>query len=170
LAPDPDRPALDRTEGSTKGTDPAEPLSSEVLAFLDVHRDVVLFCRDKSERPIGYPMRTVACHDSGVTFTTYRKSAKVRNIERDPRVCVVATDRDGTSVRWVSVSGTARVVAPSDAEIEDIFGTAGTGDGAEGRVPGGMGEFVKERLRDGKRILIEVEYLEASAVQAGQLM
>lgn len=160
-----------RTEGPTKDTKSAVPVTSEVLAFLDAHRDVVLFCRDKSGSPIGYPMRTVACHDTGLTFTTYRKSAKVRNIERDPRVCVVATDRDGARVRWISVSGTARVVAPSDAQIETTFSTAGTagGDRAEGRVPGGMGDFVKERLRDGKRILIEVEDLEASGVQAGQL-
>lgn len=140
---------------------------SELLAFLDVCRDVVLFCRDRAGNPIGYPMRTVACGSSGLTFTTYRKTAKVRNIEQDPRVCVFAAERERKAVRWVSVTGTARVVAPSEPEIQRAFG-AGEGDGS-GRVPEGMGELVKQRLRDGKRILLQVEHLRAPGIRSGLL-
>jgi hypothetical protein len=143
----------------------AGSLDAEVVSFLDAFRDVVLFCRDGSERPIGYPMRTTACGESGLTFTTYRKSAKVVNIERDPRVCVFAADQGQGEIRWVSVAGRARIVSPTEEEIDATFGPSA----GDGRVPAGMGDFVKQRLREGKRILLQVEDLEASGVRRGVL-
>ena len=140
-------------------------LDPEALRFLETFRDVVLFCRDTSARPIGYPMRTVACRDSALTFTTYRKSAKMIHFARDPRACVFAADPVPGEVRWVSVTGTARIVTPSDEEIEATFGTSA----GDGRVPAGMGDFVKQRLRDGKRILLQVEDLVTSGVRRGVL-
>jgi hypothetical protein len=142
---------------------PGEPApTGSDLEFLDVVRDVVLFCRDASGRPIGYPMRTVACERTALVFTTYRKSAKVRHMERDPRVCVLASRVDGSSVRWVSMEGVASIVVPSDGEIERAMGGSGPpapGGPAEPRVPAGMGDFVKQRLREGKRVLVRVEHL-----------
>src|ERR1700722_9269275 len=89
----------DRTGGSAMVKDSPEGQDTQGRAFLEDCRDVVLFCRDKSGSPMGYPMRTVRCHDSGLTFTTYRKSAKVPNIERDPGVGVLAADRGGPKAR-----------------------------------------------------------------------
>jgi hypothetical protein len=144
---------------------PPERPDAEVLAFLEQFRDVVLFCRDAAGRPVGYPMRTMAGASPPVTFTTYRKSAKVRHIERDPRVTIFAADHGPGEVRWVSVAGRARIVAPSEERLRGLF----EAPAHEARVPAGMGEFVKQRLRDGKRILIEVDALEASAVYVGRI-
>jgi hypothetical protein len=134
------------------------------LAFFDAVRDVVLFCRDEAGKPIGYPMRTVACEPGALIYTTYRKSAKVRHLERDPRVCVLATRWDGGVLRWQSVEGRARVIVPSHEEIDRVMGTPhrSGGRGTEPRVPDGMGDFVKLRLREGKRVFVCVEDIVAA--------
>jgi hypothetical protein len=138
----------------------------DVIRHLEANRDVVLFCRDALGRPVGYPMRTVAVSPTALTFTTYRKSAKVRNVERDPRVCVFAARRADGHERWVSVGGRARIVAPSEEQIQGLFGDAAEGADANGirRVPAGMNGFVQQRLREGKRVLIEVGALRASGI------
>ena len=138
-------------------------MDDDVVAFLQQQRDVALFCRDSAANPLGYPMRTVACNSSELTFTTYRKSAKVRHVERDPRVCVLASVESRSDVRWVSLVGRARVVAPSEEELESLFGASAS----DGRVPTGMGEFVKQRLREGKRILICVDELRTAGLREG---
>jgi hypothetical protein len=153
------------------GAQPVEGgLPPQVLAFLDKYRDVTLFCRDASGKPLGYPMRTAACRESTLTFTTYRKSAKVRHVEMDPRVCVLATDQGEHEVTWVSVTGRARIVTPSEDQIRDGFGP-GRSEGRlpDGRVPAGMGDFVQQRLREGKRILLQIEDLETPGIRSGLL-
>jgi nitroimidazol reductase NimA-like FMN-containing flavoprotein (pyridoxamine 5'-phosphate oxidase superfamily) len=137
------------------------------MGLLDTNRDVVLFCRDITGRPIGYPMRTSAVAPEALTFTTYRKSAKVRNIERDPRVCVFARTEVDCALRWVSVEGRARIVAPSEEEIQLIFGDSVGDVSVSGRVPTGMNAFVQQRLREGKRILLEVGDLRSSGILEG---
>lgn len=121
--------------------------------FIAAHRDVVLFCRDAGGAPIGYPMRCTSVSGSAVHFTTYRKSAKVRHLERDPAVhllCSVATGED--SVEWVDASGTVTIWSPAGAELDRLL--SGPRDG---RVPAGMLDHVRGRLLDGKRVMLTVE-------------
>lgn len=150
-------------------------LDADTADFLASERGVVLYCRDSAGHPIGYPMQTVACSDQAMTFTTYRKSAKVHHLERDPRVCVLAAHhRADHTVRWASVTGRAHIVAPSETEIEATFAIrqvppSSAPPGATPRVPPGMSEFVKQRLREGKRVLILVDHLETSGLREGAL-
>jgi Pyridoxamine 5'-phosphate oxidase len=137
------------------------------MMLLDSNRDVVLFCRDATGSPVGYPMRTVEVTPATLTFTTYRKSAKVRNIERDGRVCVFAARRADGWERWASIGGRARIVTPSEAQIERLFGDGAQAGPDPGRVPAGMSDFVQQRLRDGKRVLIEVEDLTSAGILEG---
>jgi general stress protein 26 len=149
--------------------EPGQRPDAAVMGLLDTNRDVVLFCRDIAGRPIGYPMRTSAVALEALTFTTYRKSAKVRNIERDPRVCVFARSGVDCALRWVSVEGRARIVTPSEEEIQRIFGDSVVQRdvSVSGRVPTGMNAFVQQRLREGKRILLEVGDLRSSGILEG---
>ena len=153
------------------------PVDGAQIDFLREVRDVVLFCRDATGFPIGYPMRTVAATDAAIVFTTYRKSPKVAHLERDPRVCVLATEWPGSPedpdvaagppLRWLSVSGEARVVAPTDEQIRSVFGGGASRDG-EARVPVGMADHVQDRLRDGKRVLVFVEGLSSAGLRRGR--
>ena len=145
-------------------------LDQTTVEFVARFRDAVLFCRDSAGGARRVPHDDCrACSESVLVFTTYRKSAKVSHLQRDPRVCVLAWDRADPSpgrVQWASVTGRSRLVSPSEAQIRETFGPVGSSDG---RVPGPMSAHVQQRLRDGKRVLIFVEDLSASGVRTGTL-
>jgi hypothetical protein len=153
-------------------------LDQLTVEFANSFRDVVIFCRDGAGVPIGYPMRTVACGESVLLYTTYRKSAKVSHMERDPRVCVLVADTPAPgqrAVRWVSIAGTVRIVTPSEDEIRESFAAGrrgpsieeGESEEGESRVPAGIGALVQERLRGGKRVLLLVEDLQSTGLRSG---
>jgi len=174
---DKSNPARPGRGGGVNAAVPMRPVDGAQIEFLRHLPDVVLFCRDVTGSPIGYPMRTVAVTDAAIVFTTYRKSPKVAHLERDPRACVLATEwprcpadpgvAAGWAVRWLSVSGRARVVTPTGDQIREVFGDGGRPDG-ETRVPAGMADHVQDRLRDGKRVLVYVECLRSVGMQGGQ--
>jgi hypothetical protein len=123
-------------------------------------------------------MRTVACGESVLVYTTYRKSAKVGHMERDPRVCVLVSDTPPAgerAVRWASIAGTVRIVSPTEEEISESFAGGRRGPGieesesqeGESRVPAGIGALVQDRLRGGKRVLLLVEDLRSTGVRRG---
>jgi hypothetical protein len=148
------------------------------VEFANSFRDSVIFCRDGAGVPIGYPMRTVACRESVLVYTTYRKSAKVAHMERDPRVCVLVSETPPAgerAVRWVSIAGTVRIVSPTEDEIRESFAGGrrgpsieeGVSEEGESRVPAGIGTLVQERLRGGKRVLLLVEDLHSTGLRSG---
>src|SRR6266568_1964203 len=99
-----------------------EAVESLATQFLAAHRDVVLFCRDADGSPIGYPMRSVSVSGSAAYFTTYRKSAKVRHLERDPAACLLCfVPTGGGRVEWVEVSGPATLWSPTAAELDGLL-------------------------------------------------
>lgn len=52
-----------------------------------------------------------AVHDGAILFETYGKSQKVVNLQRDPRIAVLAEDgRTYDQLRGVSINGTAEVI------------------------------------------------------------
>jgi hypothetical protein len=164
--------------------DPERSLPGGVADFLASHREMTLFCRRRDGRPVGYPMTVFGHGAREVLFTTYRKSTKVRHLAADPRVCLLSFRPDGEhGVRWVTMSGTAEIWSPGPGDVERLMGgraggdgtgsedtggegpgsegTGGEGPGADGvvgdgRVPSVVTERVKERLLDGKRIIVRV--------------
>jgi hypothetical protein len=133
-----------------------------VVRFLAEHRDMVLFCRDRDGCPVGYPMRSTSVTDSAIYFTTYRKSAKVQHLERDPVVRLLCfVTGDGDRVEWVDAGGTAVLWSPTADELDRLL--SGPRDP---RVPAGMLDHVRTRILEGKRIMIKVE-LDHAAQYAG---
>ncbi len=136
--------------------------SAAAVRFLAEHRDLVLFCRDRDGCPVGYPMRSTAVTDSAVYFTTYRKSAKVRHLERDPVVRLLCfVTRGDDQAEWVDAGGTAALWSPTAAELDRLL--SGPRDS---RVPDGMLDHVRTRILEGKRIMVKVE-LDHAARYAG---
>jgi len=143
-------------------------LPPDVAAQLDGHRDITLFCRDADGHPIGYPMMISSRDGADIVFSTYRKSAKVRHIERDPRVALLSftaapAPDGGELVRWISMTGTAAVWQPTEAELDRVFPPAPRT--ADGRVPDTVGPLVRQRTLEGKRILLRVRLDEPDAVR-----
>jgi PPOX class probable F420-dependent enzyme len=57
--------------------------------------------------------------DGGLAFWTYRRSQKVRNLERDPRIsCLVEDGTDYFELRGVSMTGRAEIVRDPDRVLE----------------------------------------------------
>jgi PPOX class probable F420-dependent enzyme len=62
-------------------------------------------------RPHLVPMWFALDDDGLIVFTTYGESQKVKNLERDPRVTVLAeTGTEYDELRGVSIDGTAEVI------------------------------------------------------------
>jgi general stress protein 26 len=128
-----------------------------LVALLPSRPAVVLFCRDRHGAPIGYPMTVLRADKDGALFTTYRKSKKVEHLQRDARVCVFAQGRDGEAP-WCSLEGVASVWSPSAPQLDQAMGSTG----GDPRVPPGMAEHVKQRIVEGKRVLVEVRWNEGA--------
>jgi nitroimidazol reductase NimA-like FMN-containing flavoprotein (pyridoxamine 5'-phosphate oxidase superfamily) len=129
------------------------PVSEEIEAFLRDNTRTFLMTRRRDGWPTGYPMVGLWA-DGALWFNTYRKSAKVKNIERDPRVCCLVTTNDhGGGAPAVLVHGTAAVV---DSGSPSGAGNRATQSGDLGTVPAQVIGTVQERLASGKRVMVRV--------------
>jgi PPOX class probable F420-dependent enzyme len=91
-----------------------------------------------------------------ITFWTYGKAQKARNIERDPRVsCLVETGDDYGELRGVLIYGKDRLIADPAAVLEigmDVTRRM-TGAGPDGDE--GLRPYIEQTAR--KRVAFEVE-------------
>lgn len=125
-------------------------ITPEAEAFLRSHTRTFLV----TIRPDGAP----ACHpmvgwfrEGALYMTTYRKSAKVRNLEREPRVaCVVTTDDDASVRQSVVLRGRAEVLPPGATMPWAPGDARPAGAGAD------VGQKVAARLAEGKRIVVRI--------------
>jgi hypothetical protein len=133
-------------------------IPDDVAAFLARHTRAYLLTRRRDGAPTIHPM-TGFFADGRVTMTTYRKSAKVRNVERDARAaCLVVNGYGKDDVRAALVRGRgslrqAAMTAPPSSQSEAP------------KVSGSVTARVAERMASGKRIFLDVEPDEASFVQ-----
>ena len=123
-------------------------LSPEAERFLHEHTRTFLLTLRPDGGPTCHPM--VAFYRDGALYmTTYRKSAKVRNLTRDARVaCVVMAPDDAPGMRAVVLRGRAEVV-PAEAM---------RGAASSRRVTGAadIASVVQARLAEGKRVVVRV--------------
>jgi PPOX class probable F420-dependent enzyme len=115
----------------------------DLPSFIQSHRRAFLATR-AAGGPTAHPM-TLIPFEGAIYFNTYRKSAKVRNLERDPRVACAVTSADDHA--WVSVQGRASLVAASELPAGVLGGsTAVMGEEELARV--------RERVASGKRVYV----------------
>ena len=98
-----------------KARDAVRMTDGEVAAFLEGALKVQV----ATIGPHGEPHLTTLFYvlDEGrIVFWTYRRSQKIRNLERDPRVSALVEDGvDYFELRGVSISGRAEIVRDYDA-------------------------------------------------------
>ncbi|WP_310534376.1 PPOX class F420-dependent oxidoreductase [Novosphingobium sp.] len=93
-----------------KSRDAVRMNEAEVSAFLAEAHSLQVATLGKEGAP---HLTTVwfAVHDGVILFETYGKSQKVVNLQRDPRIAVLAEDgRTYDQLRGVSINGTAEVI------------------------------------------------------------
>jgi PPOX class probable F420-dependent enzyme len=126
-------------------------LGPGVETFLESAGRGFLVTRRRDGSPTTHPL-TPLWADGAVHFNTYRKSAKVRNVLRHPRVsCVVTSADDDPAYLAVECRGTAVVL-----DLEDIPTTIlGVDDNGE-VMSGADLERVRQNVASGRRIYLRV--------------
>jgi len=133
-------------------------IPDDVAAFLGRHTRVYLLTRRRDGAPTIHPMSGFFA-DGRVTMSTYRKSTKARNVERDARTaCLVVNGYGKDDVRGVLVRGRgslreATMPVPPSTESEAP------------KVSSSVAGRVAERMASGKRVFLDVEPDEAAFVQ-----
>jgi Pyridoxamine 5'-phosphate oxidase len=137
-------------------------MSDSHRQFLAEHTQVYLVVRRPDGTPMGYPM-VGRWEDGALEFSTYRKSAKVRYVERDDRVCCLVVPRDHCAGdRVLAVWGRA---AMGEASRERWQAAVNGPTGAVGiEVPAAVRAKVADRLGTSKRGILRVEVERAAFV------
>jgi molybdenum cofactor cytidylyltransferase len=131
------------------------PLPAEVLEQLQSHARSFLLTLRRDGSPTAHPM--TALLDAGrLTFNTYRKSAKARNLERDPRLAAVlldgyASDASGKP-HGFEIQGRAELRRSEGLPPGSVR------PGATGHTSASVGERVSARMKEGRRIEVDVQH------------
>jgi hypothetical protein len=90
--------------------------------------------------------------DGAVLMTTYGRSQKVKNLERDPRVSLlVEAGEDYAELRGVVMYGSAELIRDVERVIDTLIAASGQGDRTNPAVRDAM------RANASKRVLIRVK-------------
>lgn len=118
--------------------------------FLRAHTRAFLVTVREDGAPACHPMAAI-WRDGALYMTTYRKSAKVEHLTREPRVaCVVVTPDDDPRFRGVAFRGRAKVL-PAGATMPGVDAKA-----VAPAVGGDVTRRVAARVAAGKRVVVRV--------------
>jgi PPOX class probable F420-dependent enzyme len=126
--------------------DQIQMTDAEIRAFLDAPRTAVLCSIGRDGVPHPMPMWYAIDEEGAVVMTTFKKSQKVRNLERDPRVSLVVDDGESyPELRGVVVYGRVELLPRTDdvvAILERITRVRG-GAAAGGAPPAAVREGLR---------------------------
>ena len=98
----------------------------EVRRFLAASKTIILTSNGPGGYPHPMPMWFVLGDDGTLSITTYRASQKVKNIQRDPRVCVLAeSGTEYSELKGVLLYGRAEIIDDLDTVIDTLIAASG---------------------------------------------
>jgi PPOX class probable F420-dependent enzyme len=128
----------------------------EVREFLGQSQTIIICTIGKSGVPHPMPMWFGLEEDGAIVMTTFSKSQKIKNLERDPRVSLLA-EAGGvySELRAIILYGEAEIDSDTDAVIAVLERVSAR----SGMLPSGNAEAIREGLRATavKRCLIRVK-------------
>jgi PPOX class probable F420-dependent enzyme len=128
----------------------------EVREFLEQSQTIIICTIGKSGVPHPMPMWFGLEEDGAIVMTTFSKSQKIKNLERDPRVSLLA-EAGGvySELRAIILYGEAEIDSDTDAVIAVLERVSAR----SGMLPSGNVEAFREGLRATavKRCLIRVK-------------
>jgi PPOX class probable F420-dependent enzyme len=129
----------------------------EIRAFLERSRTIILNSNGRDGFPHPMPMFYAVEPDGAVVMTTYRKSQKVRNLRRDPRVSLLVEDGEAYSeLRGVVLYGVAELIDDTDVVVAFLAAIlAQRGEGADASDAALAGRQKMASKRTGIRVLPE---------------
>jgi len=126
----------------------------EALAFIALNPHSFLLGQRADGYPTAYAMMARVA-DGAVEFSTYRASAKVRNLLRNGHAGVVAAADADDDPRVLVAGGPVELVEGEQWVRSDATVSMGKFAGAR-NVPAAISDKVKSRHGDGKRAVIRV--------------
>ncbi len=98
----------------------------EVRRFLAASKTLILTSNGPGGYPHPMPMWFVLGDDGTLSITTYRASQKVKNIQRDPRVCVLAeSGTEYSELKGVLLYGRAEIIDDLYTVIDTLIAASG---------------------------------------------
>lgn len=126
----------------------------EVREFLRAHKTIILTSNGPGGFPHPMPMWFVLDDDGAIRMTTFRKSQKVMNLRRDPRVSLLAESGETyAELAGVVLRGRAELIDDADRIADTLLQASGTDVAA---LDGEALESARQTVRRtaGKRVLI----------------
>ena len=106
----------------------------EVRRFLESSKTIVLTSNGTQGYPHPMPMWFTLESDGTVRMTTYRVSQKIKNLERDPRLTLLAeAGTEYSELRGVVIHGRAELAYDTETVIETLLAASGQQDSEEVR-------------------------------------
>jgi hypothetical protein len=115
-------------------------------AFLCAHTRAFLLGTRADGSPTGWPMVGLY-QDDTLEFSTYRRSQKVKDFERNPRACCVVAPADGD--RALVLRGQCHVITEQSAPTTRVTETP-----SDVRVPDAIAGRARARMESGKRLVL----------------
>ena len=129
----------------------------EIDDFLKTHVRTYLFSLRKDGSPTVHPM-TGLYADGHLSFSSYRKSFKTLNVLRDGRIsALVLNGYDTDELQAVVFQGPGRIREASEMPGRSRPSASPVSSGISGRA--------NDRLKEGKRVLIDIEPTVAEFVE-----
>ena len=128
----------------------------EVRKFLDESKTIILCSNGAGGFPHPMPMWFVRDDDGAILMTTFRKSQKVRNLERDPRVSLLAeSGLEYQELKGVVFYGSAELIPDTEQVIDTLMAAAGNPAPADAEQHKAIREGMRKNAE--KRVLIRVK-------------
>ena len=130
----------------------------ELRSFLRSNKTIIINSNGPGGYPHPMPMWFAVDDDGSVRMTTFRKSQKVRNIERDPKVSLlVESGEEYSQLRGVVIYGRARVVDDLAVVTQTLLAIGGIGNLADPEARKGAEAAVAKTAAKRVAILIRPE-------------
>lgn len=118
----------------------------EVRDYLRGHSRIILVTIGPDGLPHPVPMNYGLDEDGRIIITSFRKSQKVRNLERDPRAALlVESGETYAELQSVIAYGDAEIISDPE-QVASLMGAIGAEGELAGSMSGGMSEQVRASI------------------------
>jgi PPOX class probable F420-dependent enzyme len=128
---------------------------AEIRDYLEASRTIILCSNGPDGVPHPMPMWYGVDEDGSVIMTTFAKSQKVRNLERDPRVSLLVEDGEVyEQLRGVVLYGKVEIERDTERVLDVLARVSGRQSAAEGADPGALRDALRAQAR--KRVAMRI--------------
>ena len=128
----------------------------EMRAFLDEQKTITIVSNNANGYPHPIPMWFTADEDLTVRMSTFRKSQKVLNVKRDPKVTLLVEDgEEYAELRSVVIYGTCEVVDDLRAVQDTLVDITGGEAANSQQAREGMYKVIEATAA--KRVLLRIK-------------